>query len=171
MRTLVLVWLVVSIGLTEALAQNYGSKGNPEEIRRVVEGASFEFTNAKMYLNQNDWIGKAVAFQASFSSRPDLLKTDQPYEQVSGRSADGDPINLLVFYDNPVIVPKNSWEGGPTVSRADQVYVFGIVQKCKEVVTRSGIVRVVPTLDLLLLFRLDDQAFRDPIWVSKSLQH
>ena len=171
MRILLLTSPLILFGLASSLAQNSSSKGSVEEIQRVVERASFEFSNPKMYANQSDWVGKTIAFQASFSARTDILNTDLPYEQVSGQSPDGDPINALAFYDTPLITSRNTWETGTTISRADRVYIFGVVQKCKEVITRTGVVRVLPMLDLLLVFRLDDRAFRDPIWVSKSLRH
>ncbi len=60
---------------------------------------------------------------------------------------------------------------GQVVTTTEVFRLFGIVQKCREVITRTGTVRVLPALDLLLVYRADDQTFRYPVWVSKGLQN
>jgi hypothetical protein len=175
------VWLFLAlcIGFNWSMCQQGGAQTSNAEIRRVVDRASFEFSNESMYRDQNKWIGVTVAFQGSFQLRTDVLTSDKSYQQVRGQNASGDPVDVIVFADAPVLAsqnygdiasPQNRGDRRPGVSQGDQVRVFGIVQKCREVITRTGVVKVIPVLDLLLAFRLDDQQFQNPIWVSRDLR-
>jgi hypothetical protein len=161
------------------MCQEGGGQAITPEIRRIVDRASFEFSNESMYRDQKKWIGVTVAFQGSFQLRTDVLSIDKPYQQVRGQNSSGDPVDVIVFADSPVLTsqnygdvvsPQNRGDRRAGVSQGDQVRVFGIVQKCREVITRSGVVKVLPVLELLLAFRLEDQEFRNPIWVSRDLR-
>ena len=161
------------------MCQEGGSQASAAEIRRIVDRASFEFSNESMYRDQKKWIGVTVAFQGSFQLRTDVLTSDKPYQQVRGQNSSGDPVDVIVFADSPVLAsqnygdiasPQNRGDRRSGVSQGDQVRIMGIVQKCREVITRTGVVKVLPVLDLLLAFRLEDQEFRNPIWVSRDLR-
>jgi hypothetical protein len=176
-----LIWLllVVCLGFNWSKCQEGGSQASSAEIRRIVDRASFEFSNESMYRDQKKWIGVTVSFQGSFQLRTDVLTIDKPYQQVSGKNSSGDHIDVIVFADAPVLAsqnygdiasPQNRGDRRGGVSQGDQVRIIGIVQKCREVITRLGVVKVLPVLDLLLAFRLEDQEFRNPIWVSRDLR-
>jgi hypothetical protein len=161
------------------MCQQGGGQSSTAEIRRIVDRASYEFSNESMYRDQKKWIGVTVVFQGSFQLRTDVLTIDKPYQQIRGQNSSADPVDVLVFADSPVltsqnygdiVTPQNRGDRRPGVSQGDQVRVIGIVQKCREVITRAGVVKVLPVLDLLLAFRLDDQEFRNPIWVSRDLR-
>ena len=174
-------WLLpaVCIGFNLSMRQEGGGQASTAVIRSIVDRASFEFSNESMYRDQKKWIGVTVVFQGSFQLRTDVLTIDKPYQQVRGQNSGGDLVDMIVFADTPVLTsqnygdmasPQNRGDKRAGVSQGDQVRVFGIVQKCREVITRSGVVKVLPVLDLLLAFRLEDQEFRNPIWVSRDLR-
>lgn len=159
------------IGVSSAFAQDAGFRANPAVIRNVIDRASFEFTNESMYRDQNKWIGKTIAFQGTFTRYPNILNTDKPYEQCAGSNANKEPVDVLVFFDSPLLVEAKDVTSGQSVTTTEVFRVFGIVQKCREVITRTGNVRVLPVLDLLLVYRADDQEFKYPVWVSTSLRN
>ena len=153
------------------VAQDGGFRGNSTIIQNVIDRASFEFSNESMYRDQNKWIGKTIAFQGTFTRYPNILNTDKPYEECAGTNANKDPVDVLVFFDAPLLVEPKNVMSGVVVTTTEVFRLFGIVQKCREVITRTGTVRILPMLDLLLVYRGDDQTFRFPVWVSKSLQN
>ena len=160
-----------TFGMSSVLAQDVEFRGNTTVIQNVVDRASFEFNNESMYRDQNKWIGKTIAFQGTFTRHPNILNTDKPYEECSGSNADKDPVDVIVFFDSPLLVEPKDVMSGQSVTTTEVFRVFGVVQKCREVITRTGNVRVLPVLDLLLVYRADDQTFRYPVWVSKGLQN
>jgi hypothetical protein len=169
----VLLFVLVNMptGGASAIAQNSYVRGNRELIQKVIDRASFEFTNEGMYRNQDQWIGKTVAFRGTFTRYTDILNTEKPYEQCAGMNSNRDPIDFIVFFDTPLLIQPKDVMSGQTVSRSEQFYIFGLVNKCREVVSRTGTVKILPVMDLLLVYRADDQTFQYPIWVSKSLQN
>jgi hypothetical protein len=176
---IVCLFLTLCIEFNWSMGQQGGGQTSTAEIRHIVDRASFEFSNESMYRDQKKWIGVTVTFQGSFLLRTDILTSDKPYQQVRGQNSSNDPVDVLVFADAPVLTsqnygdiasPQNRGDKRGGVSQGDQIRVFGIVQKCREVITRAGVVKVLPVLDLLLAFRLEDQEFRNPIWVSRDLR-
>lgn len=170
-RVAVLLLVIAPLPLQggSAIAQDTYVRGNRELIQKVIDRASFEFTNESMYRNQNQWIGKTIAFRGTFTRYTDILNTEKPYEQCSGMNSNRDPIDFIVFYDTPLLIQPRDVMSAQTVSRAEQFYIFGVVSKCREVVSRTGTVKILPVMDLLLVYRADDQTFQYPIWVSRSL--
>ena len=173
-------WLLLaaSVIFNWSMCQQGGGQASSAEIRRIVDRASDEFSNESMYRDQKKWIGVTVVFQGSFQLRTDVLTSDKPYQQFRGQNSSADPVDVIVFADSPVLTsqnygdivsPQSRGDRRPGVSQGDQIRIIGIVQKCKEVITRTGIVRVLPVMDLLLAFRLEDQELRNPIWVSRDL--
>ena len=165
------LFLITILGMCVVEAQDAGYRVNAAVIQNVIDRASFEFYNESMYRDQNKWIGKTIAFQGTFVRHPNILNTDKPYEECEGLNPNKDPIDVIVFFDTPLIVEPKNVMSSQSVTKTEVFRVFGIVQKCREVVTRTGNVRVLPVLDLLLVYRADDQTFRYPIWVSKGLQN
>jgi hypothetical protein len=171
--------LIVGAGFSRSDAQDYGAQASTAEIRRIVDRASFEFSNESMYRDQKKWIGVTVSFQGSFQLRTDVLTSDKAYQQVRGKNSNNDPVDVIVFADAPVLAsqnygdvasPQSRGDRRSGVSQGDEVRIIGIVQKCREVITRLGVVKILPVLDLLLAFRLEDQELRNPIWVSRDLR-
>jgi hypothetical protein len=155
----------------EAVAQEPGPKANSGLVQKALDRASFEFSNESMYRDQNKWIGQTIAFRGRFTRYPDILNTDKPYEECSGSNANNDPVDVIVFFDTPVLVQPKNVMSAQTVSTTEVYRLFGIVEKCREVISRTGAVKVLPVIDLLLVYRADDQTFQYPVWVSKSLQN
>lgn len=167
-----IVFLFAGIfGIRNVLAQDSGLRRNTAVIENVIDRASFEFSNESMYRDQNKWIGKTIAFQGTFTRHPSILNSDKPYEECFGSNADKDPVDVIVFFDSPLLVEPKDVTSGQSVTTTEVFRVFGIVQKCREVITRTGNVRVLPVLDLLLVYRADDREFRYPVWVSTSLRN
>jgi hypothetical protein len=167
------------VSLLVLAAQEREGLANADQIRRVVDRASFEFSNESMYRDQKKWIGVTIAFSGAFQLRTDVLNAEKPYQQVRGQNANNDLVDVIVFADSPVLtsqdygqlqVSPGRRERGSGVSQGEQVRVIGIIQKCREVITRAGVVKVLPVLDLLVVFRLEDQEFRSPLWVSRDLR-
>jgi len=169
-RLSICFFFVINLGICVVKAQDAGFRGNTAVIQSVIDRASFEFYNESMYRDQNKWIGKTIAFQGIFARHPVILNTDKPYEECEGSNPNKDPIDVIVFFDTPLLVEPKDVMSAQSVTKTEVFRVFGIVQKCREVITRTGNVRVLPVLDLLLVYRADDQTFRYPIWVSKGLQ-
>lgn len=167
-----LIFLLASIvAMSDLFAQDAAIRGNSTAIRNVTERASFEFYNESMYRDQNKWIGKTISFQGRFTRYPHILNTDKPYEECAGSNANKDPVDVLVFFDTPLLVEPKNVMSGQGVTTTEIFRLFGIVQKCREVISRTGDVRVLPVIDLLLVYRADDQTFRYPVWVSTSLRN
>jgi hypothetical protein len=173
------LFLTACLGFSWSICQETGGQASTAEIRRIVDRASFEFCNESMYRDQKKWIGVTVSFQGSFQLRTDVLTSEKPYQQARGQNASNEPVDVIVFADSPVLMsrnyedmasPQNRGGGRTGVSQGDQVRLIGIVQKCREVISRAGVVKILPVLDLLLAFRLEDQEFRNPIWVSRDLR-
>lgn len=169
-KTVIFLFAIL-FGMHGLLAQDSEIRGNSTVIQSVVDRASFEFSNESMYRDQNKWIGKTIAFRGMFTKYPCILNTDKPYEECSGSNPNREPVDMIVFFDNPLLVQPKDVRSAQTVTMTEAFRVFGLVQKCREVITRTGDVRVLPVLDLLLVYRADDQTFRYPVWVSKSLQN
>ena len=165
------VLFVTCLGTSSVFAQDAGFRVSAAVIQNVIDRASFEFYNESMYRDQNQWIGKTISFQGTFTRYPNVLNADKPYEQCAGTNANKDPVDVIVFYDAPLLVQPKNVMSGPTVTTSEVFRVFGLIQKCREVITRTGNVRVLPVLDLLLVYRADDQTFRYPVWVSTSLRN
>ena len=151
-------------------AQENDLKPNESEIRRAVDRAAYEFSNEKMYRDQDRWVGRTVSFVGSFSLRTDILNKERSYEQIRGSSSEGDPVDVIALLDSPLKTPGGFGDNSPTITREQKVRVVGVVGKCREVLTRNGVVRVLPTIELLLVYALDDQSLSYPIWVSRSLR-
>jgi hypothetical protein len=159
------------LGISDVFAQDAAIRVNPAAIQNVTDGASFEFSNESMYRDQNQWIGKTVSFQGKFTRHPHILNTDKPYEECAGSNANKDFVDVLVFFDAPLLVEPKTVMSGQAVTTTEVFRLFGTVQKCREVISRTGDVRILPVLDLLLVYRADDQTFRYPVWVSPSLRN
>ena len=171
-KNLAFLCLFVSLlGMSSALAQDSGFRANSAALQDVTERASFEFTNESMYRDQNKWIGKTISFQGKFTRYPHILNTNKPYEECSGTNANKEPIRVLVFFDAPLLVEPTTIMSEQGVTTTEMFRVFGIVQKCREVISRTGDVRVLPVIDLLVVYRADDQTFKYPVWVSPSLRN
>ncbi len=170
-KKLIFFLFAILFGMHGLLAQDSEFRGNSTVIQNVIDRASFEFSNESMYRDQNKWIGKTIAFRGMFTKYPCILNTDKPYEECSGSNPNRDPVDVLVFFDAPLLVEPKNVMSGVVVTTTEVFRLFGIVQKCREVITRTGTVRILPMLDLLLVYRGDDQTFRFPVWVSKSLQN
>lgn len=171
MKLSISFFFVGMFGMCVVEAQDAGFRTNSAVIQNIIDRASFEFYNESMYRDQNKWIGKTIAFQGTFTRYPNILNTDKPYEQCAGSNANREPVDVIVFFDTPLLVEPTNVMSSQSVTTTEVVRVFGIVQKCREVITRTGNVRVLPALDLLLVYRADDQTFRYPLWVSKSLRN
>ena len=140
------------------------------EISRVIERAEFDFYNTLMYKDQTTWVGRTISFRGSFIVRTDVTNAAKPYEQIRGSSNSGEPVEVIAFLDNPLKISEGIGDRGPTIVRGQPLRIFGIVQKCREVVARDGYVRILPTIELLLIYGPEDQSFSYPIWMSQSLK-
>jgi hypothetical protein len=163
--TLLLVALFILLRFDSAQSQ-----GLSTPLQKVVDRASYEFSNEAMYRNQAQWLGMTISFKGTFVLKSDVLNVDQPYQQLVGKNSGGEPVDVLVFFDAPLQAGRGYGESGTSLSVGDEVRVFGIVQKCREVVTRTGYIRVLPVLDLLIAFRQTDESMTNPVFVNKDLR-
>jgi hypothetical protein len=158
---------VLGVLLSIAFANGQGLS---TAIQKIIDRASYEFSNELMYKDQAKWLGSTISFQGTFVLRSDALNSPQPYQQLVGRNAAGEPVDVLVFFDEPLRSGQGYGESSSSLSLGDQVRVFGIVQKCREVITRTGFIKVLPVLDLLVAFRQTDESLTNPVFVNKDLR-
>ena len=64
------------VSLLVLAAQEREGLANADQIRRVVDRASFEFSNESMYRDQKKWIGVTIAFSGAFQLRTDVLNAE-----------------------------------------------------------------------------------------------
>jgi hypothetical protein len=140
------------------------------EIQRILERADYTFTNRLMYAAAQEWIGQTVTFRGTIAQRPVIIPDKREYIQVSGQNSNNDPVNVVGYLDAPMR-PETGYDGrGPSVSRGQNVIVFGILGKPRDFVDESGYVRFLPTMDVLIIYTAEDRDYRLPIWVSRSLR-
>jgi hypothetical protein len=162
---LILSVLSVLLGISFANGQ-----GLSTAIKKIIDRASYEFSNELMYKDQAKWLGATISFQGTFVLRPDALNSTQPYQQLVGRNAAGEPVDVIVLFDEPLRAGQGYGESNSSLSLGDHVRVFGVVQKCREVISKTGFVKVLPVFDLLVAFRQTDEALTNPVFVSKGLR-
>jgi hypothetical protein len=140
------------------------------EIQRILDRADYTFTNRLMYASAQEWIGRTVTFRGTIATRPVIIPDNREYIQVSGQNSNNDPVNLVGYLDTPMR-PETGYDGrGLSVSRGQNVIVFGILGKPRDFVDEGGYVRFLPTMDVLLIYTAEDRDYRMPIWVSRSLR-
>ncbi|MCU0452233.1 MAG: hypothetical protein MUE68_01105 [Bacteroidetes bacterium] len=140
------------------------------EIQRVLDRADYTFYNKLMYTSGQEWIGKTVTFRGTIAVRPVIIPDKRDYIQVSGQNSNNDPVNIVGYLDTPLRSESGYEQRGPTVSRGQNVIVFGILGKPRDFVDESGYVRFLPTMDLLMIYTAEDRDYRMPLWVSRSLR-
>jgi len=167
-RPFFLFGIAAAVIATLAPAQTYGTAGLSADYSRVIENASFEFSNARMYIDQNAWVGRTISFVGRFANIPDVINDKRPYEQVIGEGGGAEYVDVLTFFDTRPPFGGSYGDRNVSLMRGEKYRFFGVVQKCREVITRTGVVRVLPVLDLLLIYPLSDQAFSKPLWANPS---
>lgn len=140
------------------------------EIERITSRADYNFTNRLMYASAKDWVGKTVTFRGTIAQRPVIIPDLRDYIQVSGQNSNNDPVNLVAYLDSPLPTQSGYEQRGPTVSRGQNVIVFGILGKPRDFVDENGYVRFLPTMDLLLIYSAEDRDLASPLWVGRSLR-
>jgi hypothetical protein len=136
----------------------------------ITDQAEFNFYNELIYRDQTKWIGRTICFRGSFLLHTDVSDIGKPYEQISGVSNNGEPVDVIAVLDHPIKTSEGYADVSPRMAKGEEVRVFGILRKCREVISRTGVVKVLPVLDLQLVFRSNDQLFKNPIWVGRSLR-
>ncbi len=168
-RTIVALCALALVFLgASAVAQS--ERFDTYEIERILSRADYSFTNRLMYASAKDWVGKTVTFRGTIVQRPVIIPDDREYIQVSGQNSNNDPVNLVAYLDTPLPTQSGYERRGPTVSRGQNVIVFGILGKPRDFVDESGYVRFLPTMDLLLLYSAEDRDYKAPLWVGRSLR-
>lgn len=140
------------------------------EIERIHSRADYSFHNRLMYASAKDWVGKTVTFRATIQARPVIIPDSRDYIQVAGQNSNNDPVNLVAYLDSPLPTENDYERRTPTVSRGQHVIVFGILGKPRDFVDEAGYVRFLPTMDLLVLYAIDDRDYTTPLWASRSLR-
>jgi hypothetical protein len=158
-----LLWFV-------SVATAQSGRFDTHEIQRVLDRADYTFYNKLMYTAGQEWIGKTVTFRGTIAQRPVIIPDKRDYIQVSGQNSNNDPVNVVGYLDTPMRSESDYEQRGPTVSRGQNVIVFGILGKPRDFVDEGGYVRFLPTMDVLLIYAAEDRDYRMPIWVSRSLR-
>jgi hypothetical protein len=141
---------------------------SPTDLQRITNGASYEFSNLKMYKDEAQWRGKTVAFSGVIQKTPVIAKTKGEYLQIAGQTANG-AVNVVVFLDAPIPTIDNYGNPVPTITPGMDVRVFLQVKALMNFTSESGYLLSLPTGDGLLIFSKDDYAMTNPVWASKLL--
>lgn len=161
--------LLASMGRS-VLAQGYGSQPAAADYSRIIEGASFEFSNPQMYVDQSAWVGKTVSFVGRFVTLPVITNDRRPFEQIAGEGGNAEIVDVIAFFDTRPSFGGGYGDRNISLTRGEKYRFFGTVQKCREVFTRDGFVRVLPVFTVSLIYPLSDQSFSRPLWVSPSVR-
>ncbi len=170
MRLLTTLLLSVSLLTSIAFGQGYGSSTPTADYSRITESASFEFSNPKMYMDQSEWVGKTVSFIGRFVTLPVITNDKRPFEQIAGEGGNAEVVDVIAFFATRPSFGGGYGDRGVSLSRGDKYRFFGTVQKCREVFTRDGFVRVLPVFTVSLIYPLSDQSFSRPLWVDPSIK-
>jgi hypothetical protein len=136
-------------------------------ISKTLERAEIDFYNAQMYKDQQGWVGKTVVIYGSILAKPVILPEKKEYIQISGSSNSGEPVNVVAYLDSPLPTPRNVADQSPTVSKGVPLRIFGVLQKCRDLVDQSGYVRYLPAMECLLIYAGDDRSYTHPLWASQ----
>ncbi|MCX6138950.1 MAG: hypothetical protein NTV54_15840 [Ignavibacteriales bacterium] len=136
----------------------------------IMDQTDCLFSNELMYKEQMKWIGRTIGFNGAIELHPDFCDIGKPYEIITGRNNAGDPIIVIALLDHPIPTTEGYGDKGARVAKTESLRFFGTVRKSRETVTRTGNPRVLPVLDVQLIYRIDDQTYRNPVWLSRSLR-
>ena len=171
-KLLCLLFSVLLIGFS-AICQTKNGPLNNAFIKTTVEHASYNFSNEAMYWNEEQWVGKSVCVTGSFFNlRKSILHTNRRYEEFSGRNSNGESVNFIVFFDAGSASGDQYRDTTQSaITNLSTVWVFGTVQKCVQAVSRNGTLKLIPVIDLQLVFRKDDYNFSHPIYIAPEFRY
>ena len=174
MKTIFLLSVfAVILPVSEAFSQRDAGRLNKLKIEEYVERASTQFSNRKMYVNENEWIGATVCVGGTFSNRlKPVLHVDRPYEEFMGNKSNAEIIDLIVFYDpqyasNPAHRDDTLW----SAISGYNGWAVGTIKKCVEVVSYLGVVKRLPVMELMLVFFYNQNNSRRILYASQEFRN
>lgn len=153
--------------LTAALLPAQDLKYDNTGLGQVVQSASFEFANFKMYENENEWKGKTVSVSGLYYPNRIYSRTKSVLIHISGTGAFG-PVSTAVYLDSPLPTIVSYGQETPAMTPGMSVRVVGTLKRTEPFITWEGYQMMLPAMDGIAIYRQDDANLQYPIWVSRA---
>ncbi len=145
---------------------------NSDEIKKIISSAKFEISNKQIYKNPDKWKGETISVSGTIVVKTEI-SLDDNFFQLQGRIGDvpsGDFINYIIELDHPLPKQTRIDENVKTITPGKKYRVFGVFRELKQFLNEYGTPTMLPLLQCKLIYDGDDFEFRNPLWVTRSLE-
>lgn len=142
---------------------------NNEAIQKIIQTAKYEFYNENIFLDTQGSVGTIFSFVGFIVEQPHLKPQGLSYQVTNNRSR-GQIIDIIIRLSNPMPSSKGISDNVRLLGNGSHIRGFGVVRGMEEVMSFNGNVRVLPIVEMKIIYDPDDRMFRFPLWICDSLK-
>lgn len=163
--------LVLNLLSCSALMEESSTKNNKNSLKKsssnlksVIANARYDLDNVHLYSNTKEYIGTLISTRGYFVELKFLKEKDRKFI-VTGSNT-GYAGDFIVYLDHPLQKQSQIGENVQIISTASAIRVFGRFRGTEDYLTYDGAKRVLPALDAIAIFNIDDRDYQNPVWVN-----
>lgn len=145
-------------------SSNSNLKQSSENLKEIINKARYDIDNVNIYLNPKEYLGKIISTKGAFVEQKIMKEKDLKFV-VTG-SNNGQPAEFIDYLDHPLQKQNLINENVQVISTASAIRIFGRLTSIEEYMTYDGVRKLLPVLDAIAIFYLDDRDFKYPVWVN-----
>jgi hypothetical protein len=141
-----------------------------EKVDKIKADAIYDLTPRDFYGRQKELVGKMISFKGVLSDEPNLLGEGEILEMNTVTSFRGAPVLFAVQFDKPLPKPTHISDNVPFYGGGRAVQIFGKFLGNRPYLTLDGRTRLVPTIQVAMLYKENDFSYSTPEWAVDTLK-
>jgi hypothetical protein len=143
-------------------------------IEKIIDRARYDFYNALMYRNPDEWSEKIVGvigvFPGTGPRAEQFINISLSHEFHLNGSYNGRAIDVIVTIDHPLPMTAMYGKMVPVLSALQPITVFGVLKNLEQKMDENGYTRAIPSMECLLIYDKEDYSFKRPLWINSRLE-